>query len=446
MSFSGCRSFLLGCVVALVVGSAPVVVSAQFRCTMPSGVKITQQLGMCPRDAVAAEKLDGTPVPLAEAQAPRADAAKVRPAQTANPVVPAAEPSGLPLGAWLLVVGLVVGLVMAIKGSTGVSGPAMYCTTCGAEGPGKTKARGSMLVEIVLWCFFLVPGLIYSVWRIGSKHKVCLTCGASSLVPLKSPVAQRARAAAAPAPQVQKTPTVERVKSAQSPEAFDAWEGSFYDAPVQRSAKKTVRIVYRDGNGALSERVVDVRAFEPGGADGLLIGRCHLRNAMRTFRFDRLVRVVDEDTGEIIQNLQAVLNAEWEASPEPVMDALFSKHRDLLKMLLFAAKADGAIRAPEVRVIARHCEELTGDARLTPAMVRELLDVLDVPSITSFVRIYNRLRRERPADAERAAQACRQIVDTQKTVHPTEQAMLDALNKPLPKSPGNAAAGVPIGT
>lgn len=442
MNFSECRGLFFGFVVAAALCAGPDVAMAQFRCTMPSGVKITQQLGFCPRDAVAAEKLDGTPVPLAEAQAPKEGGTAAKTVATVRAAVPEPEPSGLPIGAWLLVVGLVIGLVMAIKGSTGVSGSVMYCTTCGAEGAGRTKARGSMLVEVVLWCFFLVPGLIYSVWRIGSKHKVCATCGAATLVPLKSPVAQRARSAAAAVAQPKKVPRVAPVAHASDAEQFDAWEGSFYDAPVQRSAKKTVRIVYRDGDGNLSERVVDVKAFEPRGADGMLIGRCHLRNASRTFRFDRMVRVVDEDTGEIIQDLQAALNAEWEASPEPVMDALFSKHNDLLKMVLFAAKADGAIRAPELQVIAQHCVELTGDHRLTPSMVRELLDVLDVPSITSFFRIYNRLRRERPDEAERAAKACRQIVATQKTVHPTEQAMLDALDRPLPKS----AAGVPVGT
>ena len=197
MNFSECRSLFFGCLVAVVLGAGPDVAMAQFHCTMPSGVKITQQLGFCPRDAVAAEKLDGTPVPLAEAQAPKAGEPAAKTVAPVDSAVREAESSGMPVGAWLLVIGLLVGLVMAIKGSTGVSGPVMYCTTCGAEGAGRTKARGSMLVEVVLWCFFLVPGLIYSVWRISSKHKVCTTCGAATLVPLKSPVAQRARAAAA---------------------------------------------------------------------------------------------------------------------------------------------------------------------------------------------------------------------------------------------------------
>lgn len=212
----------------------------------------------------------------------------------------------------------------------------------------------------------------------------------------------------------------------------DCWEGAFYDVVAQRSIKKRIRIRYVDGNGARTERVVDVRAFEPQGRDGLVIGHCHFRNATRTFRFSRMEKVVDEETGEIIQDLQSLLNAEWEASPEPVLDKLYEQHRDLLKLMLFMAKADGAVRAAEIAVIAKHCVELTGDPRITTDLVKDLLKFVDVPTITSFTRTYNKLRRERPEDAVRAAQACRAIVATEKKVSPAEQAVLQVLDKPLP--------------
>lgn len=217
-------------------------------------------------------------------------------------------------------------------------------------------------------------------------------------------------------------------------EARDAWEGSFYDAPAQRSASRKVRIRYRDGSGSDTERVVHVRAFEPQGSNGLVIGHCSLRNATRTFRFDRMQRVVDEETGEIIPDLQKALNTEWEASPAPVMDMLYAQHQEVLKLLLYMAKADGAMRAAEVNVIAQHCADLTGDERITPAMVKTLLSYMDAPTIVGFTRTYNKLRRERPEVAQGAADVCRAIVATQKTVHPSEQAALDVLDKPLPKT------------
>lgn len=62
------------------------------------------------------------------------------------------------------------------------------CTQCGTVGTPKTITPGSILVEIFLWLCFIVPGLIYSVWRLSARRPTCRTCGAiRSLVPLHSP-------------------------------------------------------------------------------------------------------------------------------------------------------------------------------------------------------------------------------------------------------------------
>jgi uncharacterized membrane protein YebE (DUF533 family) len=143
-------------------------------------------------------------------------------------------------------------------------------------------------------------------------------------------------------------------------------------------------------------------------------------------------QVVDQDTGEIIPDLQKYLNDEWLTSPQSVMDALYEQHHEVLKMMLFMAKADGSVRAAELDVIAKSCVDITQDNRITITMIKDMLKSVDVVSITTFVRTYNKLRRERPEAAVLAAAACRAIVATQKTIHPNEQAALNALDKPLP--------------
>lgn len=62
------------------------------------------------------------------------------------------------------------------------------CTQCGTVGKPKTTTPGSFFMELILWLCFLVPGLIYSVWRLSARRPTCRTCGAiRSLVPLQSP-------------------------------------------------------------------------------------------------------------------------------------------------------------------------------------------------------------------------------------------------------------------
>lgn len=69
--------------------------------------------------------------------------------------------------------------------------PAMICASCGTPNDGTTEVRGSIGMELVLWLCFLVPGLLYSIWRLTTKRRVCRACHQPSLVPIKSPVGQK---------------------------------------------------------------------------------------------------------------------------------------------------------------------------------------------------------------------------------------------------------------
>lgn len=50
------------------------------------------------------------------------------------------------------------------------------CPNCGYEGPSKLLVKGSGGVELVLWLFLIVPGLVYSAWRMSNKVKICPDC------------------------------------------------------------------------------------------------------------------------------------------------------------------------------------------------------------------------------------------------------------------------------
>lgn len=94
---------------------------------------------------------------------------------------------------WVIVIAVVgaiwYGFAAARSGSEG----RLFCTSCGSQGEGRTRTRGSFLIEIVLWLCLIVPGLIYSIWRMTTKARVCEACGASTLVPADSPMAMKMR-------------------------------------------------------------------------------------------------------------------------------------------------------------------------------------------------------------------------------------------------------------
>lgn len=73
----------------------------------------------------------------------------------------------------------------------GIPKGACICAHCGEVGKPVTRTKGSIWIEILLWLTFLVPGLIYSVWRLTTKYKGCPSCGAANPVPLNTPRGQK---------------------------------------------------------------------------------------------------------------------------------------------------------------------------------------------------------------------------------------------------------------
>lgn len=64
------------------------------------------------------------------------------------------------------------------------------CRNCGFVGFPRSFTKGDIGTEIVLWLLCLLPGIIYSVWRLSSKYMGCPNCKAPNMIPADSPLAQ----------------------------------------------------------------------------------------------------------------------------------------------------------------------------------------------------------------------------------------------------------------
>ena len=63
----------------------------------------------------------------------------------------------------------------------------LICSECGTLDKQHTVTKGSFIIEVVLWLCFIVPGIIYSLWRINSRHSACSKCNSVRLVPIDTP-------------------------------------------------------------------------------------------------------------------------------------------------------------------------------------------------------------------------------------------------------------------
>jgi len=61
------------------------------------------------------------------------------------------------------------------------------CIDCGFVGEPKTIVKGSFWIELLLWFFFIIPGLIYTLWRLTTKEKACPACKHQTMIPADTP-------------------------------------------------------------------------------------------------------------------------------------------------------------------------------------------------------------------------------------------------------------------
>ena len=84
--------------------------------------------------------------------------------------------------------------------------------------------------------------------------------------------------------------------------AIDGRSGSLRLSKAAEAApSRSFGLVYRTAAQEKSRRIVDLLGISPGhGHPGYLRCFCHLRREFRSFRIDRVLRIFDPDTGQVL--------------------------------------------------------------------------------------------------------------------------------------------------
>jgi len=56
------------------------------------------------------------------------------------------------------------------------------CMECGCQRDPIQAKRGFLFVELFMWLLYIVPGVIYSIWRRLRTHQICPNCRNPSIV------------------------------------------------------------------------------------------------------------------------------------------------------------------------------------------------------------------------------------------------------------------------
>jgi hypothetical protein len=95
---------------------------------------------------------------------------------------------------------------------------ALLCRNCGYAGVGRLPGNG--FVEFILWFCYIVPGLIYSIWRRSTGRNVCPVCRAPHMIPCWNSGSSGAMVVAPVAPVEPPKPLGTRTKVGLSVTAF----------------------------------------------------------------------------------------------------------------------------------------------------------------------------------------------------------------------------------
>jgi hypothetical protein len=89
------------------------------------------------------------------------------------------------------ILGILITGYFAYKIFAGVDQKSLVCRSCGTVNNGRLVTRGSFVIEIILWICFLLPGLVYSIWRYNTQFTACNACGGKEMIPVDSPIGRQ---------------------------------------------------------------------------------------------------------------------------------------------------------------------------------------------------------------------------------------------------------------
>lgn len=58
----------------------------------------------------------------------------------------------------------------------------VVCKNCGHQGSPERKLKGHFLITLILLLCYIIPGIIYIIWRRSGVRDTCRQCGSSDIV------------------------------------------------------------------------------------------------------------------------------------------------------------------------------------------------------------------------------------------------------------------------
>ena len=208
----------------------------------------------------------------------------------------------------------------------------------------------------------------------------------------------------------------------------DSWEPWDFDRATMTRVEAAVRFDYVDRKDQETSRKVDIQSIATNGRDDhIVVGYCWLRFGRRTFRASAISSCVDDETGEVIPDIVEFLREKYVTTPQAALDSLERERVDVLKVLLFVAKADDRMTAAERAIMLSCCKQITNEERITASEVDRLFRAIPLPTLSAFKRAALNIHRNSSIHSQVVFAAVRDMIATDKRTTERERDAIEFL-------------------
>lgn len=204
-------------------------------------------------------------------------------------------------------------------------------------------------------------------------------------------------------------------------------EGPIYipDREVRDVMGCAFAMTYIDSSGEVSRRRITVRYVSADG-DTLYLGSfCHERQAFRSFRVDRIQELIALDTGEVISDASAWINAVLDSDPT---GAAIMRSRHPISILTMLARCDGSFHQDEKDIIVDYVMDIGGyrqgiDEKVIASYVGAMF-----PDEKCFSRSLRYLKKWDALKVRKMMLCLRRVVDSDGVISSEESRFLDQMH------------------
>lgn len=160
------------------------------------------------------------------------------------------------------------------------------------------------------------------------------------------------------------------------------------------------------------------------GDQAILGAHCQLLKQFLDFDSQSLQRCLDLESGQLIDDLPAFLEASHAASQQGQLDRLYQSHQDELAVLLYVGRADGVLQRREKELIAHYLVgRFTGGGLQVDEIARDLA-WKPVPNHDDFRLATQRLALLDAPLKNQIVQLCRKLIVVKETLDGDEEASM----------------------